>query len=105
MKLILAIVHREDSTRLTEELTKNKINVTKLASTGGFLRSGNVTFMIGTDEDHIEEVMEIIRNKCKSRKELTAPAAMYMGASAWPIEVVVGGATVFVMDVDRFEKV
>ncbi|MDD3766553.1 MAG: cyclic-di-AMP receptor [Eubacteriales bacterium] len=105
MKLILAIVHRDDSTRLTEELTKNKINVTKLASTGGFLRAGNVTFLIGTDEEHIEEVLEIIRSICKSRKELTAPAGMYMGAAAWPIEVMVGGATVFVMDVDRFEKI
>ena len=105
MKLILAIVHREDSSRLTEALTKNKINVTKLASTGGFLRSGNVTFMIGTDDEHIDEVMDIIREKCKSRKELTAPTAMYMGAAGWPVEVVVGGATVFVMDVDRFEKI
>ena len=49
--------------------------------------------------------MEIIRSICKSRKELTAPAGMYMGAAAWPIEVMVGGATVFVMDVDRFEKI
>lgn len=105
MKLILAIVQHDDSTRLTEELTKNKINVTKLASTGGFLRSGNVTFMIGTDEEHIDDVMEIIKNTCKSRTELAAPAAMYMGASAWPVEIVVGGATVFVMDVDRFEKI
>ena len=105
MKLILAIVQHEDSSRLTEELAKNKINVTKLASTGGFLRAGNVTFLIGTDEEHIDDVMEIIKKQCKSRKELAAPAAMYMGASAWPVEIVVGGATVFVLDVDRFEKI
>mgnify|MGYP000927261599 CR=1 FL=1 len=105
MKLILAIVQHEDSTKLTEALTKNKINVTNLASTGGFLRAGNVTFMIGTEEDQVESVLEIIKNKCKSRTEVTTPAPMYMGASAWPVEVVVGGATVFVMDVDRFEKV
>lgn len=105
MKLILAIVQHEDSTALAEELTKNKINVTKLASTGGFLRAGNVTFLIGTDEEHVDDVIAIIKNKCRSRTELTAPAAMYMGASAWPVEVVVGGATVFVMDVDRFEKI
>ncbi|OQB14200.1 MAG: hypothetical protein BWY15_01323 [Firmicutes bacterium ADurb.Bin193] len=105
MKLIMAIIQHEDSLRLTEELTKNGINVTKLASTGGFLRSGNATFLIGTEEDKVDDVLEIIRNKCKSRKELSAPSAMYMGGSTWPVEVVVGGATVFVMDVDRFEKI
>ncbi|MCK9478060.1 MAG: cyclic-di-AMP receptor [Firmicutes bacterium] len=105
MKLILAIVQHEDSAAVSEELTKNKINVTKLASTGGFLRAGNVTFLIGTDEEHIDNIIDIIKNKCKSRTELAAPAAMYMGASAWPVEVVVGGATIFVLDVDRFEKV
>ena len=105
MKLILAIVQHEDSTRLADELMKNKIHVTKLASTGGFLRAGNVTFMIGTEEDQIDSVLEIIKNKCKSRTELTAPTAMYMGASSWPVEVAVGGATVFVLDVDRFEKI
>ncbi|NLB80191.1 MAG: transcriptional regulator [Clostridiaceae bacterium] len=105
MKLVLAIVQHEDSATVSEELTKNQFNVTKLASTGGFLRAGNVTFLIGTQEEQVDQVIEIIKNKCKSRKELTAPAAMYMGASAWPIEVVVGGATIFVVDVDRFEKV
>ncbi len=106
MKLILAIVQHDDSAKLTEALTKNKINVTKLASTGGFLRAGNVTFLIGTEADRVESVLEIIKDKCKSRTEVTAPAPMYMGgATAWPFEVVVGGATVFVLDVDRFEKV
>ena len=92
MKLIIAIVGDEDSARLTDKLSKNAIPVTKLASTGGFLRAGNVTLMIGTDDDKVEDVIEIIKSVCKSRKEIVAPTS-------------VGGATLFVLDIDRFEKV
>lgn len=106
MKLIIAIVHDEDSGRLTEELNKNKIPVTKLASTGGFLRSGNVTLMIGCEAEKVDDIIAIISNVCKSRTELIAPATMNMTASInWPIEVTVGGATVFVLDIDRYEKI
>jgi len=106
MKLILAIVNDEDSGKLTDELTKNKISVTKLASTGGFLRSGNVTLMVGTEKENVDNVIEIIKSKCKARTELAAPITASMGiATSWPVEVEVGGATIFVIDVDRFEKV
>ena len=106
MKLIIAIVGDEDSARLTDKLSKNAIPVTKLASTGGFLRAGNVTLMIGTDNDKVEEVIEIIKSVCKSRKEIIAPTSVSMAAAiTWPIEVTVGGATLFVLDIDRFEKV
>ncbi len=106
MKLIIAIVHDEDSGKLTDKLSKNSIPVTKLASTGGFLRAGNVTLMIGTDDDKVDEVLEIVKSVCKSRKEVVAPATVSMAtAISWPIEVTVGGATIFVLDIDRFEKV
>ena len=82
------------------------ISVTKLASTGGFLRSGNVTLIVGTEEENVEKVIEIIKSKCKSRTELLAPVSVSMGIpSGWPVEVEVGGATIFVLDVDRFEKI
>jgi len=106
MKLVLAIVHDEDSGKLTDELTKNGISVTKLASTGGFLRSGNVTLIVGTEDENVDNVIEIIKSKCKSRTQLVAPISASMGiATGWPVEVDVGGATIFVLDVDRFEKV
>lgn len=105
MKLIIAIIHDEDSGKLTDKLSKNSISVTKLASTGGFLRAGNVTLMIGTEDENVEGVIEIIRSVCKSRKEIVAPATASMAATiSWPIEVTVGGATLFVLDIDRFEK-
>lgn len=106
MKLIIAIVHDEDSGKLTDKLSENSIPVTKLASTGGFLRAGNVTLMIGTDDEKVDDVTDIIRSVCKSRKEVVAPATVSMAtAISWPIEVTVGGATIFVLDIDRFEKI
>jgi len=106
MKLVIAIVHDEDSARLIVELGKNQISVTKLASTGGFLHSGNVTLMVGVEKEKVDFVIDIIKSKCKSRTELTSPPSLNMGMTiAWPVEVSVGGATIFVLDIDRFEKV
>jgi uncharacterized protein YaaQ len=106
MKLVIAIVHHEDSGVLMEAFSKSKIPVTKLASTGGFLRAGNVTLMIGTESDKVESVMEIISGVCKSRTELIAPGtAGMMAAASWPVEITVGGATIFVIDVDRYIKI
>ena len=108
MKLVMAIVNDEDGNGVLSELNKNRFSVTKLATTGGFLKSGNVTFIIGVDDDKVQEVIDIISSKSKRRKQITA-SPIPIGASAsfspYPIEVEVGGATIFVLDVDRFEKV
>ncbi len=108
MKLVMAIVNDEDGNNVLSELNKNKFSVTKLATTGGFLKSGNVTFIIGTEDEKVQEVIDIISSKSKRRKQITA-SPIPIGASAsfspYPIEVEVGGATIFVLDVDRFEKV
>lgn len=106
MKLVIAIVHDEDSHRLLEVLNEEKFQVTKLASTGGFLRSGNTTFLIGTEEQLVSSVIEIISRECNTRKELkSVPVAgdphPFMSA---PIEVITGGATVFVVDVEKYLK-
>ncbi|TCS94327.1 cyclic-di-AMP receptor [Hazenella coriacea] len=108
MKLIVAVVQDKDSHRLNQALIKANIRVTKLSSTGGFLKAGNTTFMIGVEEERLEETIQIIRDNCKSRKELISPLAP-MGANVdpyvlEPVEVEVGGATVFVLPVDRFEQ-
>lgn len=108
MKLVMAIVNDEDGNSVLSELNKNKFSVTKLATTGGFLKSGNVTFIIGVDDEKVQEVIDIIASKSKRRKQITA-SPIPIGASAsfspYPIEVEVGGATIFVLDIDRFEKV
>lgn len=110
MKLIIAIVQDEDASRLVSQLMKNGYGVTKLATTGGFLRAGNTTLLIGVDDEKLHCVMEIIEQVCKSRKQVTtAPSTMgTMGsmhaAASYPVEVTVGGATVFVLSVDQFVK-
>ena len=108
MKLVMAIVNDEDGNVVLGELNKNRFSVTKLATTGGFLKSGNMTLIIGTEDENVQTVIDIIKSKSKRKKQITA-SPMPIGASAsfnpYPIEVEVGGATIFVLDVDRFEKV
>ena len=110
MKLIIAIVQDEDASRLVNQLMKNGYGVTKLATTGGFLRAGNTTLLIGVDDDKLKAVMEIVEHVCKSRKQMTStPSTMgamggMPGAASYPVEVTVGGATVFVLTVDQFIK-
>ena len=108
MKLIIAIVQDEDATRLVGKLMDDGFSVTKLATTGGFLRAGNTTLLIGVDEARVEDCMSIIEKVCKSRKQMaTAPtsvAGVSGSYSPYPIEVMVGGATVFVLNVDQFRK-
>lgn len=104
MKLILAIVSSDDSSELISVLTKNSFSVTKLATTGGFLRSGNTTVIIGVEEEKVEEVFSIIKSTCSTRKQITTNQAPFGGVMPYPIEIEVGGATVFVLDVDQFIK-
>ncbi|UTR12423.1 MULTISPECIES: cyclic-di-AMP receptor [Evansella] len=108
MKLIMAVVQDKDSNRLSDALVENDFRATKLASTGGFLKAGNTTFMIGTEDKNVEKVLTIIKDNCKSREQLVAPISP-MGGNAdsyvpYPVEVQVGGATVFVLPVEQFEK-
>lgn len=106
MKLIFAIVSNDDSSKVAKELTKAKISVTKLATTGGFLMAGNTTFIIGTDDDKVEDVIAIIGKHSKKRTQMVPSSASYgVGMyTSFPVEVQVGGATIFVMNVERFEK-
>jgi uncharacterized protein YaaQ len=107
LKLVLAVVQDSDSIRLVEHLTEKKFGITKLSSTGGFLKNGNTTLMIGVDDDRMEELTSIIENLCRPRKQIVAPFSGGPGDSylPYPIEVTVGGATIFVMNVERFLKI
>ena len=109
MKLIIAIVQDEDASRLIGHLMNDGFSVTKLATTGGFLKSGNTTILAGVDDSRVQDCLGIIEKVCKSRKQI-ATSPVTMGGSSgmyasYPIEVTVGGATVFVLTVDQFLKV
>lgn len=109
MKLVIAIVQDDDVANLVGKLTKEDFRVTKLATTGGFLRAGNTTLLVGVDEDKVDRVTGIIKSLCESRKQVitsTSPVAGTTGVYVpYPIEVSVGGATIFVVDVDKFMKI
>jgi uncharacterized protein YaaQ len=106
MKLVIAIVHDEDAHVLLKELTASEFGVTKLASTGGFLKAGNTTMLIGVSKERVDDVIKIIESTCKTRKEITTTTSL-MGDNSvmgMPLEISVGGATVFVVDVEKYIK-
>ena len=108
MKLLIAIVQDEDANRLVSELMDAGFSVTKLATTGGFLRAGNTTLLIGTDDGKVTNVMGIVEKVCKARRQMTTTptpvGSIAGGYNPYPLEVTVGGATVFVLSVDQFVK-
>ena len=81
MKLIIAVVQDQDSNRLSKALVDNNFRATKLATTGGFLKSGNTTFMIGTEDIRVDRALQIIKENCRSREQLVAPVSP-MGGNA-----------------------
>ncbi len=106
MKMLLAIINSDDAPSVMGNLVKQGYQITKLATTGGFLRAGNVTILIGLEEDQLEHALSIIRTYSSSRKQVI-PTTAEMGMGFYPtlpVEVDVGGATVFVLGVERFEK-
>ncbi len=90
MKLVIAIVQDQDVQQLVKELMSKKYRATKLASTGGFLKSGNTTLLMGVEEEKIDDVISITEGVCKSRNASTDD------------DVVVGGANIFIIDIDKF---
>ncbi|MDT2756380.1 cyclic-di-AMP receptor [Enterococcus asini] len=108
MKLIMAIVQDKDSNRLANEFIDANIRATKLSSTGGFLKAGNSTFIIGIDDNRVTEALELIKKTCQSRKQyVSTPMSLDIsldGQVPYPVEVEVGGATVFVLPVEGFHQ-
>ena len=88
MKLIIAILSDEDSEVVSQALISNGFRVTRIASTGGFLRRGSTTMMIGLDDDRVDQAIEVVRNNC-----------------ALTVEPGMKRATLFVLNVDRFTQI
>lgn len=108
MKLILSIVNHDDSRALLERLMQRGFQATVISTTGGFLREGNATILIGTEDEKVEEVLQIIREQCHTRTRYITPLPPLMEPGelpvATPVEVQVGGATSLVLNVERWEK-
>ncbi len=107
MKLITAIVSKEDARSVNTALVDAGFSVTRLSTTGGFLLASNITMLIGTEDDKVEECIAVIAKHSRQRTEMVPSGVGYstLGATGpEPLEVTVGGATVFVTPVERFEK-
>ena len=106
MKLITAIVNKKDVNEVSDALREKGFSFTRMASTGGFLTAGNTTLLIGTEDEKLEIALETIREHCKKRTVHVAhsPYTATGFTMAYPTEVAVGGATVFVTEVCHYEK-
>ena len=108
MKSIIAIVQSDDAGTLTDALREKDFQSTLISSTGGFLREGNATLLIGVEDAQVEAALRVIKENCNTRTQFVNPMPPVMEPGelylAQPVEVQVGGATVFVLGVERFEK-
>jgi uncharacterized protein YaaQ len=108
MKLIVAIVHNEDAGALVDALLDREYRATRLHSSGGFLKQSNATIIVGVEDDQVEPAVAIVRATCTSRTQMVNPMPPIMEPGEffmpYPLEVEVGGATVFVLPVERFER-
>lgn len=108
MNLIVAIVHNEDAGPLVDALLEGEYRTTRLHSSGGFLKQSNATILVGVEDDKVEAVLGLVRENCTSRTQVVNPMPPIMEPGEffmpYPLEVEVGGATVFVVPVVRFER-
>ena len=105
MKLIMAIVSSDDSREVLDRMTKAGYRATVISTTGGFLREGNATIFVGTDDQKVAQAVEVVRQTCRRRSQWVSPLPTLEGPGlemSEPIEVSVGGAVVFVMNVEQF---
>jgi uncharacterized protein YaaQ len=108
MKLIVAVVQDEDADNLVQELVNASFRVTRVSSTGSLLRTGNSSLIVGVDEREVQHVISIIQRVCKRRTQIAVPYSpalepglLYLAEN---FEVEVGGAIIFVLNVERYER-
>ena len=108
MKLVIAIVQKEDSSAVTRSLVENGFSSTWLSTSGGFLGARNATMLAGVEEDRLAELIEIVKACCHSRTKIITAAPFGMDRefpAGMPVEVRDGGAVIFVMDVEQYLRV
>lgn len=108
MKLVLAVVPNDDSIVATSALTKEGFIVTRLATTGGFLMVGNTTLLIGTDDDRVHIIKDVLKKYCSVRKQVNESSNSFgkgLSNGGLAEETTIGGATMFVLNVEGYEKI
>jgi len=108
MKLVMSIVNSDDAEQLVNALTQAGYRATTISTTGGFLRQGNATIFVGTEDENVEGVLQLVKENCCTRSEYVSPLPPVMEPGEMyiptPVDVQMGGATVFVLDVVQFER-
>jgi uncharacterized protein YaaQ len=107
MKMIVSIINRDDLRRLTDALVRHGYRATTIGTTGGFLRQGNATLLVGTEDEKVDDALEVIHSNCRTRTEYVYPPPAFVGLEEYmpsPVEVQVGGAVIFVLNIDRMER-
>lgn len=109
MKLIIAVVQAEDSQRTVAALADAGLSSTRISSSGGFLQRGNVTLLVGVEDSQVQGALKLIHENCHERNRYLTPVPPIAEPGeflmAYPVEVQVGGATVFVVPVDSYDKI
>ena len=109
VRLVVAVVNHEDAGALVDALLEKEYRATRLHSSGGFLKQSNATVVLGVEDDRVDDVMSIITEHCTSRTQVVNPMPPIMEPGEffmpYPLEVEVGGATVFVLPVERSERI
>jgi uncharacterized protein YaaQ len=109
MKLVVAIVQVRDAEAVVRALSDRGFQITQIDSSGGFLRESNVTLLLGVQEAYVADVLRIVRENCQARSRFVNPLMPIVEPAEFfvpsPVEVQVGGATVFVIGVDRYERI
>jgi len=108
MKLVLAVVQGKDAENLMAALRSAGYRATQVTSAGGFLREQNVTVLLGVEDAQVADVLRIIKANCYTRTQYVNPLLPIVESGDFyvpnPIEVQVGGANVFVLPVERYER-
>lgn len=108
MKLVIAVIQGADAEGLLRAITERGFRATQINSAGGFLRESNATLLIGVQEQYVPEVQELVRQNCHSRTRFVNPLMPVIEPGEYyvpnPIEVLVGGATIFVVPIERYER-
>lgn len=108
MKLVVAIVHSEDAGALVDALLEREFRATRLHSSGGFLKQTNASIILGVEDRQVDEVIGIVGEQCHARTQVVSPMPPIMEPGEfylpYPVEVEMGGAVVFVLPVERFER-
>ena len=105
MKLIMAIFSSDDTREVLDRLTKAGFRATVIGTTGGFLREGNTTIFLGTEDEKVPEIIDLLRRTCRRRSQWVSPLPTLEGPGlemSEPIEISVGGAVIFVLNVEQF---